>query len=125
MRNLILFNLKERGVKMVVMNIICVVIFAFLYYLQDYIISYYPAFAEKYMLRKLKNKKEANEALFTLKPITYYIWFSLITQTTVGYTGMLQAAGQPETFTSMRSNVFKFLNILQLSSIFIIPFITF
>ena len=125
MRNLILFNLKERGVKMVLMNIVCVVIFAFLYYLQDYIISYYPTFAEKYMLRKLKNKKEANEALFTLKPITYYIWFSLITQTTVGYTGMLQGAGQPETFTSMRSNVFKFLNILQLSSIFIIPFITF
>ena len=77
------------------------------------------------MLKELKDEKQSNEPLYTLKPASYYLWFSLITQTTVGYTGMLQSKGQPETFTSMRSNVFKFLNILQLSSIFIIPFISF
>ena len=110
---------------MVILNIFAVIIFAILYYIQDHIISYYPKFAEKYMLKELEDEKQSNEPLYTLKPATYYLWFSLITQTTVGYTGMLQSKGQPETFTSMRSNVFKFLNILQLSSIFIIPFIIF
>lgn len=125
MKNLVFFNLKKTGLKVVMLNIISVIVFAVLYYLQDYVISYYPEFAEKYMLRELKDKKPPKDSLFTLKPVTYYLWFSLITQTTVGYTGMLQSSGHAETFTSMRSNVFKFLNILQLSSIFIIPFITF
>ena len=39
MRNLILFNLKERGVKMVLMNIVCVVIFAFLKMVSNDIVS--------------------------------------------------------------------------------------
>ena len=123
MKNLIFFNWKEKGLKMILLNIFATLIFAWLYYIQDYIISNYPKFAEKYMLRELEDKKQSNKPLYTLKPAIYYLWFSLITQTTVGYTGMLQSKGEPETFTSMRSNVFKYLNILQLSSIFFIPFI--
>ena len=125
MRQFAFFNLKEKGVKMILLNMLAVIIFAVLYYTQDYIISYYPKFANKYMLSKIKEKNQSDELLYTLKPATYYLWFSLITQTTVGYTGMLESSGNSGTFTSMRSNVFKFLNILQLISIFLIPFITF
>ena len=118
---------SSHKILLIISNLFAALIFAILYYLMDYIISYYPDFSEKYLLQERKNreKQNSNDPLFTLKPPLYYLWFSLITQTTVGYTGMLESSGNSGTFTSMRSNVFKFLNILQLISIFLIPFITF
>lgn len=122
-------NLKKNWVfsshktLLVISNLLACLIFAILYYLMDYIISYHPDFSEKYLLEETNknNEKNSNQPLFTLKPPLYYLWFSLITQTTVGYTGMLSLDDKTENFIHMRSTPFKILNILQLLSIFVIP----
>ena len=114
--------LSTKGKSLIIRNVISVFIFAGLYYLVDYIISYYPKFAEKYLLEKLpKDSKQKSKPLFTLKPPIYYLWFSLITQTTVGYTGVITLDNEPQNFVHMRSLPFKILNIMQLFSIFVIP----
>ena len=116
-------NLKfvsQKTKYVLILNLILIFIFAFLYYIQDYIISYYPEFSEKYLLEKRKDKNKS-KYLFTLKPITYYIWFSLITQSTVGYTGIITSDNRPESFNNIRSIPFKIINILQMTSIFIVP----
>tara|TARA_A100001011_G_C14304593_1_gene842486 strand:- start:1434 stop:1817 length:384 start_codon:yes stop_codon:yes gene_type:complete len=114
--------LSTKGKSLIICNIIAVFIFAGLYYLIDYIISYYPEFAEKYLLEELpKGREHKSTPIFTLKPPIYYLWFSLITQTTVGYTGVLTLDNEPQNFVHMRSVPFKILNIIQLFSIFVIP----
>ncbi len=105
-----------------IVNLLSVIFFAILYYLIDYIISYHPLFSEKYLLQEHKNpKRNSKIPLFTMKPMLYYLWFSLITQTTVGYTGMISLDDESENFIHMRSTPFKILNIMQLLSIFLIP----
>lgn len=108
---------------LIITNLLACLIFAILYYLMDYIISYYPNFSEKYLLQELNKsqQKNSNNQIFTLKPPLYYLWFSLITQTTVGYTGMLSLDNKSQNFVHMRSTPFKILNIIQLLSILIIP----
>lgn len=108
---------------LIISNLLASLIFAILYYLMDYIISYYPNFSEKYLLQELNKsqQKNSNNQIFTLKPPLYYLWFSLITQTTVGYTGMLSLDNKSLNFVHMRSTPFKILNIIQLLSILIIP----
>ena len=108
---------------LIISNLLTSLIFAILYYLMDYIISYYPNFSEKYLLQELNKsqQKNSNNQIFTLKPPLYYLWFSLITQTTVGYTGMLSLDNKSLNFVHMRSTPFKILNIIQLLSILIIP----
>lgn len=121
---------KKKALSILLINLFCVCIFAALYYIQDYIISYYPDFAELYLLEKIedeenkdiqKNNNRKKNSLYTLKPLVYYIWFSLITQTTVGYTGIISKENNHETFQSIRSIPFKLLNILQMTSILCIP----
>lgn len=108
---------------LIITNLLACLIFAILYYLMDYIISYYPNFSEKYLIQELNKsqQKNSNNQIFTLKPPLYYLWFSLITQTTVGYTGMLSLDNKSQNFVHMRSTPFKILNIIQLLSILIIP----
>lgn len=108
---------------LIISNLLATLIFAILYYLMDYIISNYPNFSEKYLLQELNKsqQKNSNNQIFILKPPLYYLWFSLITQTTVGYTGMLSLDDKSHNFVYMKSEPFKILNILQLLSIFVIP----
>ena len=107
---------------LVIRNLISVFIFALLYYTIDLIISYYPEFAEKYLLQKKPpDSDQRTKPLYTLKPLLYYFWFSLITQTTVGYTGAISLDNKQTNFIHMRSIPFKIINIIQLLSIFLIP----
>lgn len=123
MQNNYLHFLSKKSKKIILINFLSVLIFAILYYIQDYIISYYPIFSKKYLLEsKNKNNNDNDKDNdITLKPFIYYIWFSLITQSTVGYTGIIRNDNRPQSFNNIRSIPFKVLNILQISSIFIIP----
>ena len=47
-------SLKTKSI--FIFNLLLVFIFASLYYIQDYIISYYPDFSEKYLLEYEKKK---------------------------------------------------------------------
>ena len=53
--------------------------------------------------------------------LDYYIWFSTITQTTVGFGGVIDADGNSIPFEKIKSNIFIFLNFCQLFSILLVP----
>jgi hypothetical protein len=96
-----------------------VLIFAVLYYLQDVLITNNKEFAEKYGLldSKFAHRFYSNEE----SSLFYYLWYSLITQTTVGYAGVVNTrTGVPISFMETPNRVFKVLNILQLISILVI-----
>lgn len=123
--------LSNKGKLIFKINIILIIFFAIAYYVQDYIISYYPLFSEKFLLlpeKKQERNKERNQErnqeekkLFTLKSPVYYFWFSLITQSTLGYNGIISVNNKMESFESIRSIPFKIINITQIISIFTIP----
>lgn len=101
------------------LNILSVLIFATLYYLQDSIITNYHETAVKYGLlrEKYSHKYYSREG----SGILYYLWYSLITQTTVGYAGTVNSkTGMPVPFTESPNRVFKFINMLQLLSVLVL-----
>lgn len=110
-------------------NIALVTLFAIIYWLIDYFIIYYPNFSNKYLLENNNSKKlnndnseKSNKPIYSMKSFLYYLWFSLITQTTVGYTTLVSFDGT-NSFENNRSIPFKIVNILQLLSIFLLPII--
>lgn len=105
--------------RVLTLNIMSVLIFAVLYYLQDVLITNNKEFAEKYGLldSKFAHRFYSNEE----SSLFYYLWYSLITQTTVGYAGVVNTrTGVPISFMETPNRVFKVLNILQLISILVI-----
>ena len=98
------------------LSLISVIIFAVLYYIQDIFITNNRDIAIKYGLLDSKYAhrfySDKESTLF------YYLWYSLITQTTVGYAGVVNTkTGVPISFMETPNRVFKVLNILQLISI--------
>ena len=84
---------SQKAKLVLLLNLLLVFTFASLYYIQDYIISYYPHFSEKYLLEYKNNNhnNDNNKHKFTLKPFLYYIWFSLITQSNNSQTIFLRS----------------------------------
>ena len=48
----------------------------------------------------------------------YWLWFSLVTQTTVGYGGSQTTAGTSVPFAKITNRAYKAINIVQLLSVF-------
>tara|TARA_Y100001980_G_C14514462_1_gene289829 strand:+ start:882 stop:1268 length:387 start_codon:yes stop_codon:yes gene_type:complete len=114
-------NLNKKGKQLLLINLFFIIFFACLYYLDDFIISYYPEFSKKYLLKKDINENKKNEKFYTIKPYYYYLWFSIVTQTTVGYGGIDKVDGRSESFVNIKSIPYKIINIFQLLSILITP----
>ena len=84
---------------------LCIVIsFAIAYWVSDILMDKYPLLAKKYHLGKAKK----------IDNFYSYLYFSLITQTTVGYGGTLPDGGH---IITTKSVPLKILMILQLFSI--------
>lgn len=108
--------LSNTGKKYLLINFTSVIVFAILYYINDYFIINNSELAKKLSFVKKDYKVKDNK----VNSIIYYIWFSLITQTTLGYSGILnEKNGLNVPFSKLEYNSYKFLNILQISSIFI------
>ena len=111
-----LLNISKNGKKYLIINLSSVIIFAILYFLNDYFIINNPELAIKLGFVKKDYKVNDNK----VNGLIYYIWFSLITQTTLGYTGILnEETGLNIPFSKLDYNSYKLLNILQIISIFI------
>ena len=70
--------------------------------------SNYPTFMENMGMGK--THPPANS-------INYWLWFSLVTQTTVGYGAPEDIHGKTHGYNSISNNILKILNIMQLLSI--------
>jgi hypothetical protein len=112
-----IINKYNKAQRFFVYNILSVFIFGFLYWLNDKILIMFPKFSKKYMT------SEDTKGVPLYQSFIYYFWFSLITQTTVGYGGITNKAGNFVTFSNNPFWTFKLLNIAQLFSIFVIPVI--
>ena len=91
------FFLGCKGIKFIYYNLFSVILFAILYFVQNI------------------NQKESET---DISVFLYYLWFSLITQTTIGYGG-LKEDGKSVPWIET-TYLFKTFNILQLLSIFLI-----
>lgn len=113
---MVLSVLKKLNLRFFYLNVIFVIVFAILYYLQDVFISNNQELAEKlWLLRKERNSKNYSDEP---SPFYYYIWFSLMTQTTVGYGGADNTiTGKAVTFIEEPNRLAKIINGLQLLSI--------
>lgn len=108
-------SFSNKAMIYLIINLFNVLLFSILYYIQDYFIS------NNIELSKIlgildKNYKEKPE----VNSFSYYFWFSLITQSTVGYNNILNRDGKNIPFMKISYYPFKFLNIIQLISIFAI-----
>ena len=65
-------------------------LFALLYWFQDQF--------------HIRNRSEPTDGF------AYWLWFSTITQTTVGYSGIETSNGVPDHYNQIGSNIFKFIN---------------
>ena len=116
--NLLIFkklSFSNKALFYLLISLLNVLIFTILYYIQDYFISNNIELSKKLgILNKNYNEKPHNNS------ILYYFWFSLITQSTVGYNYVLNENEQVLSFMKISYYPFKFLNIIQLISIFAI-----
>jgi len=111
------FFLNKKGKKFFYYHLLAVIIFGLLYYLQDYFITNYPILAKK--LKFIPEDYDASKD--KANSLLYYLWFSLITQTTVGYTGILnERTGLTVPWSNIHYRTYKIFNITQLLSIFYI-----
>jgi len=116
------FTLNRKGKKFFYYHLLAVIFFGVLYYLQDYFITNYPKLAKK--LKFIPEDYDASKD----KPdsIIYYLWFSLITQTTVGYSGLLnERTGTLVPWSKIHYRTYKVINITQLISVFYISALLF
>ena len=112
------FLFTKKGYKFILYHLIATLIFAVLYYIQDYFITNNFELAKKIYLVEENYKQPENDSV---NSFIYYLWFSLITQTTVGYSWILnEKTGQSIPFSQIHERTYKIINIAQLLSIFYI-----
>ena len=117
-------------------NIFLVFFFGILYWLLNVIFNYlfwkYPNFNKKYQKYFFEQKKNrypdyknikhpSLNDIWHINELDYWIWFSLITQTTIGYGGIITRNG-PIEYRNL-SYPFKFFNIIQGFSVLALPIV--
>ena len=92
-----------------------IILFGILYWIQDNFEAYYPDFSEKYGFGKVNSSPDS---------FGDWLWFSAITQTTVGY-DRLSHGGKGELFNKIPNTLFKIINFTHICSILIITSVMF
>ena len=95
------FLLINRKYKFILLNLFCIILFAILYYVNNYISNY--------------NKTEIK-----INSFYYYLWHSLVTQTTVGYANLLNNKGEKIIILHGEHINYLIINMSQLLSIILI-----
>ena len=98
-----------------------VISFGILYLLSDFIEDRFSDFSIKYLNRP--SSADAAKGLAgggkIVQSLVYWLWYALVTQSTLGYGGVIDAKGNSIPFYK-NSYPFQFLNISQICSIFVI-----
>ena len=114
------FFLNKKGKKFIYYHLLATIIFGLLYYLQDYFISNYSSLAKK--LKFISEDYDASKD--KANTLLYYLWFSLLTQSTVGYSGLLnERTGIAMPWNKIHYRTYKVINIFQLLSILLVSLI--
>ena len=94
------------------LQFIAVIIFAFLYWIENSVLMNYPEIAEKLgiNIKDLQN----NRPIFDFE---YWLWFSLVTQATLGYEPSM-VVGEEKKIYKIKDNLFKIINFVQILSVF-------
>ena len=109
-----IFNISSKKGKIFFKyNMISIILFSILYWIADYMLTYYPKISKTLFFGEYTQKNPVN-------PYYYWLWHSLVTQTTVGYSGITTQTGIPVTYLNLHSNLYKVCNFAQLFSIIII-----
>ena len=113
------FLLSKMNKKFLFVNFGTILFFAIIYYLQDwFILTNIKLSQDLGLLEKDIPKKYYS---WEASPFYYYLWYSLITQTTVGYGGVIDTAtGKSVSFLKLPNRLFKALNVLQLLSVILV-----
>ena len=104
---------SNKGYNFFKYQLISVIIFSILYWFADNILTYYPKLSKELLFGYYKDHNPPN-------PYYYWLWHSLVTQTTVGYAGLISETGDNISFLKFHSNLYKIFNFAQLISIFAI-----
>ena len=104
------FSISGKGFKFLKYHFISLLAFGFLYWLQDILLSNNPQLFIKLGLGKTHPPADS---------LGYWIWFSALTQTTIGYGGAETSTGFIP-FDKITNKVYKVLNFSQMCSVFII-----
>ena len=105
-----IFNISSKKGKIFFKyNMISIILFSILYWISDYILIYYPKISKTLFFGEYTHKNLVN-------PYYYWLWHSLITQTTVGYSGITTETGIPVTYLKLDSNLYRICNFAQLFS---------
>lgn len=104
---------KNKKILYIIINIILILTFGFCYWIIDVLSHKYKFFSK--FFNKIDKKKPHNT-------LSYYLWFSLMTQTTVGYRGMKNYENIELEFNK-QFNIIKIINTIQLVTIILVPLI--
>ena len=118
---------NQKVIKFVFIHLTWILFFALVYWGLDYWISQHPDFAFKYFTPDLakRSKKMIDSIIEDIKipkPFFYHLYFSALTQTTVGYAGQINEDGRPIPIL-YKDKVFQLINFIQLCTIFMTPVI--
>lgn len=101
--------LKGKSGSFLKWHIGAVVVFAAFYKGFDEFMSRFPATSKHIGLGETHPPADS---------LIYWLWFSLVTQTTVGYSGSQTTTGTNIPFAKITNHAYKAINIVQLLSIF-------
>ena len=112
---------KHNPFRVLIGSLISVLFFALLYWMNDRFcrINFEDA-KKKGMIEKDKDNKFFEKDNFPKTDFIYYLWFSLITQTTVGYSDMLPSEANKHKYHLEIFKYNQFINMVQLISIFVL-----
>ena len=120
---------NQKVIKFVLIHCSWIILFALIYYIIDIWIAMHHELAKKYFIPKWvleskseKTKKVVDEEINRSKPFFYHLYFSALTQTTVGYAGQVNSDGITIPIL-MKDYIFQMANFLQLVTIFTTPVI--
>ncbi len=87
------------------------IIFGILYYIQDYYVTIYPDVFKKLGLGHSEPPHHT---------LDYWLWFSFLTQTTIGYSGPDSGSATNISYKNHPNVLFKILSFSQFASVLII-----